>query len=862
MKNFLKKYFGVVLIGVVLFSFFEDVDAVTYTYDNNNTNVCFNRITGGYGGNYIKGTGSCPSGYGVDAVKLIDGKYAYCIEWSLKICSKNYEVDPSWNKYSKQAIFAGMLMDHMEAHMDVMKVDAYQKYQQVGAIMNAYFYRDIGSAASYNFYPNNLTIRNVYSTMMPYVNALQLSSTIPSPNFSVSSNLMNKVGDYYVSNKIDLSGLYSTYGGKFPYGGAPVTYVLKAMAAGGKAEICTDALGENCVESMKINPKSNDEKYNFYVKVVAGGNTTVTSGSLVTVNISVSNSSSYPTVVRYYNTDCSNSQHLVTKDYVTINRNGGISINLRIPDETNHRISVQKVDEHGQILEGASLAIYKDDVSVPSNLLVKNEDGFSEVSYVSPKVSVGEDDFFNHSYYLVENRAPDGYVLPSMVTKIYDKEIGTSSGTTCYFNDGVESNVNQVTTDAERCNFENYIYMCRPSNGSELIEAKEDNTCPEPLVIEDDANSGTNEDNLEGRTGGSGEGDMEDEDVVSVVTYEKVCYSKKDKKVIDDITYCTDKANYIKVEQVNGNFVVIQPNSKNIIRISKQDISGKEISGATLKICTEVDYEAKRNECTPAKTVNDIEMTWVSTSQIHEIAGVKKGNYYIVEVTPPRGYISATIATAFSIDELGNVKTRGKTITNDQFKNGNVIVIENDLSSITISKQDMATSKELPGATLSICRAYLDSNGEWQLLTDQYDNECIPAVLSNGEEAVWVSTNKPKKIEGLGVGTYYLVEKIAPTDYSTAESILFTLKADGTLVDKDGNSLAEQKLVMKDQLIQNVKTGEFSKYLIIIILTISFVLGIGSYYYLKVNQTNGSSTNVSLRENKKIRGRSIHKYKI
>jgi hypothetical protein len=68
--------------------------------------------------------------------------------------------------------------------------------------------------------------------------------------------------------------------------------------------------------------------------------------------------------------------------------------------------------------------------------------------------------------------------------------------------------------------------------------------------------------------------------------------------------------------------------------------------------------------------------------------------------------------------------------------------------------------------------------------------ECIPVVLSDGTEAVWTSTDKSHEIIGLPVGTYFLVEKLAPNGYSTAESIMFTLKSDGTLVDKStGNKL-------------------------------------------------------------------------
>ena len=276
-------------------------------------------------------------------------------------------------------------------------------------------------------------------------------------------------------------------------------------------------------------------------------------------------------------------------------------------------------------------------------------------------------------------------------------------------------------------------------------------------------------------------------------------------------------------------------NSKNVIKVSKKDITGeKEIPGATLKICTKADYDSKKVECSPAKTIDNLEMNWVSGESMHSIYGVPKGDYYIIEVTSPDGYIQATIATPFSINEKGDVVSGDKSITNKEFvEASNSLVVKNKLTKITISKQDMATSKELPGAIISICRTYVDENNDIQMLVDQYTGDCIEATLANGEVATWVSTNKSKEISGLPAGTYYLVETKAPKDYSTAESILFTLNSDGTLVDKDGNALSDNKLVMKDEPIKNEPTGTLATYVVIGILVGVGALGTGCLIYLK-----------------------------
>ena len=77
---------------------------------------------------------------------------------------------------------------------------------------------------------------------------------------------------------------------------------------------------------------------------------------------------------------------------------------------------------------------------------------------------------------------------------------------------------------------------------------------------------------------------------------------------------------------------------------------------------------------------------------------------------------------------------------------------------VKISKQDITTKKELPGAKLVI----KDANGK--------------------EVASWVSTNTPKYIKGLEAGNYTLCETQAPDGYELyTECIKFTVKADGTV---------------------------------------------------------------------------------
>ena len=140
----------------------------------------------------------------------------------------------------------------------------------------------------------------------------------------------------------------------------------------------------------------------------------------------------------------------------------------------------------------------------------------------------------------------------------------------------------------------------------------------------------------------------------------------------------------------------------------------------------------------------------------------------------------------------------------------------------------MTSTKEVPGAKISICNA----GAEKELVFDN-NGECVSATLADGTDASWVSGNKPHEIEGLPAGDYYLVEKLAPNGYSTAESIFFTMTNDGELLDKNGKSLANNKLVMKDELLKNVKTGSLGVHVIFAILFFASVCGVCSYFFLK-----------------------------
>ena len=169
------------------------------------------------------------------------------------------------------------------------------------------------------------------------------------------------------------------------------------------------------------------------------------------------------------------------------------------------------------------------------------------------------------------------------------------------------------------------------------------------------------------------------------------------------------------------------------VKISKQDIATKEeLPGATLVV--------------KDKDGNVVE-EWVSTTTPHYIEGLEPGEYTLTETIAPDGYVLSTETIKFTVKDDGSVTSVVMYNTKDTTD-----------TKVKISKQDIATKEELPGATLVV----KDKDGN---------------VVEE-----WVSTTTPHYIEGLEPGEYTLTETIAPDGYVlSTETIKFTVKDDGSV---------------------------------------------------------------------------------
>ena len=167
------------------------------------------------------------------------------------------------------------------------------------------------------------------------------------------------------------------------------------------------------------------------------------------------------------------------------------------------------------------------------------------------------------------------------------------------------------------------------------------------------------------------------------------------------------------------------------VKISKQDITTKEeLPGATLVIKDSTGKEIA---------------TWVSTNEPKYISGLEEGKYTLQETIAPEGYELSTETIEFEV-------VAGKVVSKIMYNTPKKVTM------VKISKQDITTKEELPGATLVI----KDSTGK--------------------EIATWVSTNEPKYISGLEEGKYTLQETIAPEGYElSTETIEFEVKNNGEI---------------------------------------------------------------------------------
>ena len=209
----------------------------------------------------------------------------------------------------------------------------------------------------------------------------------------------------------------------------------------------------------------------------------------------------------------------------------------------------------------------------------------------------------------------------------------------------------------------------------------------------------------------------------------------------------------------DGETITIRTVNKPItVEVSKVDVYGEELIGADMQL-----------ENADGEIIDE----WISDGTNHIVTELPAGDYTLKEIAAPDGYVIAT-DIEFEVFADGTIKIRNVDSTAISEDGNPLIVMVDDTTKVKISKRDITTDKELPGATLQI----IDEDGN---------------VVEE-----WVSADEAHLVEGKLIAgkEYTLREIIAPDGYEIANEIKFTVNADGSVTE----------VVMYDELTPKTTT--------------------------------------------------------
>ena len=181
------------------------------------------------------------------------------------------------------------------------------------------------------------------------------------------------------------------------------------------------------------------------------------------------------------------------------------------------------------------------------------------------------------------------------------------------------------------------------------------------------------------------------------------------------------------------------------VEVSKVDVYGEELIGADMQL-----------ENADGEIIDE----WISDGTNHIVTELPAGDYTLKEIAAPDGYVIAT-DIEFEVFADGTIKIRNVDSTAISEDGNPLIVMVDDTTKVKISKRDITTDKELPGATLQI----IDEDGN---------------VVEE-----WVSADEAHLVEGKLIAgkEYTLREIIAPDGYEIANEIKFTVNEDGSVTE-------------------------------------------------------------------------------
>lgn len=487
-----------------------------------------------------------------------------------------------------------------------------------------WWYRDIWSGtnnisqATKNKIINGRNSNTIYNKIYNLVEGAQYYSEVIGSMSISGNNKFTEQGAYYVSDTITVKTL------------GIANYNIDLIGAP-YGTIITNRSGNTFRVSVPVSSVAEGRTISFQVKV----------------------SGSYTLNTAYEYDYGANYQYVLYGKLDTANKPVSASLNLSVTKPEENIFKVYKVDEDGDYVKGAKLALYEGNCT--------NKKCSSSNLYETWTTTNSAKVFENIPrgiYTLVEISAPSGYEIAD---KMY-VNISSNSGT--FKVEMVDYEIEENSLKVYKVD-ENDNYV----KGAKLALYKEDctnKTCTESKLY---------------KTWTSGSSAMVFTDI-PMGTYTLV-------EVEAPNGYKVAAKKKVVVNSTNKTFKITMVDEKiksTKVKISKTDVTGsKEVPGATLVV---------------KDASGSVVEKWVSTNEAHYVT-VDPGVYTLTETIAPKGYKLSTTTITFKVDEDLNLYelVDGKYTKVDHIKMINELI---DKSAIKINKLDSKTNKYVSGAILMI----------------------------------------------------------------------------------------------------------------------------------------------------------------
>ena len=238
------------------------------------------------------------------------------------------------------------------------------------------------------------------------------------------------------------------------------------------------------------------------------------------------------------------------------------------------------------------------------------------------------------------------------------------------------------------------------------------------------------------------------------------------------------------------------------VNISKTDITnGQELSGAVLKLKSDTrgmtigNVTATRNgtDIELTKNSDNTEITFISGDSETTLSRVPEGEYTLTEESAPNGYL-VTSETKFTVNRDGTI-TQGETTVSN-----NMIVIEDNITEVQISKKKVSGEDELVGAKFALYKeSDFDANGNIKSGVQAIDTWISGDDTDNEGKVI------PHSIKGLSTGVNYIIREIeAPEGFKKANDVVFSFeKKDENIVTVNGERLTNNLIIIRNLEVED-----------------------------------------------------------